>query len=267
MTETVGYRRNRDFVLFNTVGICAFTREQLVTAIFSLPTVPVSATVALVGIPAVIGAIENAELAALYNTATIAAIDGMPIVKLARKSGYQVERCSAPDFMGQLLRESIRRGKTHYFYGGKDETVLAKLRSNLERDYKGINIAGMYAPPFRPLSDEEEEALCGEINRLKPDFLWVGIGAPKQERWMADHRQKLGPCVLLGVGAGFDYLAGTLDKAPPWMERWCIEWLYRLAKEPRRLWRRYVLGGVKLLYYSLVLGDKLKPVPAPEAEG
>lgn len=108
----------------------------------------------------------------------------------------------------------------------------------------------MYSPPFRALTEEEDKKICDEINELKPDFLWVGIGAPKQEMWMWKHQEKIHNTVMFGVGAGFNFFAGTLDKAPKWMEKASLEWLFRLSKEPKRLWRRYILGGFKYLYYS-----------------
>lgn len=109
---------------------------------------------------------------------------------------------------------------------------------------------GMYSPPFRALTEEEDKKICDEINALKPDFLWVGIGAPKQEMWMWQHQEKINNTVMFGVGAGFNFFAGTLDKAPEWMEKASLEWLFRLSKEPKRLWRRYILGGFKYLYYT-----------------
>lgn len=245
------YRKERDFTICGAVGVCATTREEFVQTAFSLPTEPASATIALVGVPAVISAKENPDVAQMYAGVTMAAIDGMPIVRLGQKKGFRCERCAAPDVMGMMFAESVRQKKTHYFYGGKDDGVLAKLRENLEKDYPGIQIAGMYSPPFRPLTPEEDAAVCREINELKPDFLWVGIGAPKQEMWMWNHREKIHGTVMLGVGAGFDFFAGTLAKAPEWMEKASLEWLFRLAKEPKRLWRRYILGGVKYLLYSL----------------
>lgn len=150
----------------------------------------------------------------------------------------------------QRFEESVKQGKKHYFYGGKDEEVLKKLKINLEKDYPGIQIVGMYSPPFRALTEEEDKKICDEINELKPDFLWVGIGAPKQEMWMWKHQEKIHNTVMFGVGAGFNFFAGTLDKAPKWMEKASLEWLFRLSKEPKRLWRRYILGGFKYLYYS-----------------
>lgn len=252
MVGTEAYIKKRDFTVCGIVGVCATTREQFVKDVFRLPTEPVSATINLVGVPAVISAKEDPKVAQMYSNATMAAIDGMPIVKKGRKKGFTCDRCAAPDIMEPVFKESVKHEKTHYFYGGKNNEVLVKLRENLERDYPGIQIVGMYSPPFRPLTDEEDEAICKEINDLHPDFLWVGIGAPKQEMWMMNHQEKIHCCVMMGVGAGFNFLAGTLDKAPAWMEECSLEWLYRLSKEPNRLWRRYVLGGLKYIYYSIV---------------
>lgn len=250
------YQRKRDFTVCGVVGVCATTKEEFVKEAFSMPTAPVSGTIDLVGVPAIISAKENPKVAQMYASCSFAGIDGMPIVKLARKKGINCERCAAPDIMGMMFAESVKQGKTHYFYGGKDNEVLEKLRANLEKDYPGIQIVGMYSPPFRPLTEEEDQQICDEINGLKPDFVWVGIGAPKQEMWMWEHREKIHNTVMLGVGAGFNFFAGTLDKAPAWMEKASLEWFYRLVKEPKRLWRRYVIGGWKWLYYSAQ--DKIK---------
>lgn len=232
------------------LGFCALTIDQLVKAVFSLPTYPVSATVDLVGVPGIISAKENEIVADTYRSSTMTIIDGMPIVKIARRRGINCDRCAAPDIMPHIFTESVKQGKTHYFYGGKDNKVLVKLKENLERDYPGIQIVGMYSPPFRPLTEEEDRKLCTEVNVLHPDFIWVGIGAPKQEMWMKDHQEKIEGTVMLGVGAGFNFFAGTLSKAPEWMEKASLEWLFRLIKEPKRLWRRYVLGGAKWMYYK-----------------
>ena len=245
------YKRKRDFTVCGIVGVCATTREEFIKEVFSMPTKPISATIDLVGVPAIISAKENPKVAEMYASATMAAIDGMPIVKLGRKKGFKCDRCAAPDIMGMVFEEGIKQGKSHYFYGGKNDAVLTKLKENLEENYQGINIVGMYSPPFRALTEAEDNRICEEINELHPDFLWVGIGAPKQEMWMWDHQEKIQGSVMLGVGAGFDFFAGTLDKAPKWMEKASLEWFFRLVKEPKRLWRRYVLGGFKYLYYSI----------------
>ncbi|SET02141.1 N-acetylglucosaminyldiphosphoundecaprenol N-acetyl-beta-D-mannosaminyltransferase [[Clostridium] aminophilum] len=242
------YQRKRDITICG-VGFCPTTRVEFVREAFSMPTSPVSGTIDLIGVPGVNSAKADPKVAEMYASSSFAAIDGMPIVKIARKKGFNCERCSGPDIMGMMFEESVRQGKTHYLYGGKDDEVLIRLRTNLERDYPGIQIVGMYSPPFRPLTDEEDEKICSEINFLHPDFLWVGIGAPKQEMWMWNHREKIHGTVMLGVGAAFNFFAGTLDKSPEWMEEAGLEWLYRLTKEPKRLWKRYVLGGFKWLYY------------------
>ena len=252
MNKTVAaYRVPRDFVICDTVEFCATTVTNLTNRLFELPTEPVSASVNLVGVPGVVSAHDDPVIAAVYDAATMVVVDGAPVVNAARSLGLVCERCAAPDFMGPVLEESVRRGCTHYFYGGKNDDVLFRLRTNLETAYPGIRIAGMYAPPFRPLTDEEDASLCAEINSLRPDFVWVGIGAPKQEKWIEEHRGRIHNTVMLGVGAGFDFLAGTLGKAPKWMEGASLEWLYRLFKEPQRLWRRYMVGGVKWLAYSI----------------
>lgn len=251
ITMETKYQRPRDFRICGIVGVCPTTREEFVYEAFNMPTSPISGTIDLVGVPAIISAKEDLRIAEMYNSATMAAIDGMPIVKIAKRKGFSCERCAAPDIMGMMFSESIVQGKSHFFYGGKNDEVLEQLKENLEHDYPGIQIAGMYSPPFRALSEEEDKLICEEINRLQPDFIWVGIGAPKQEMWMWQHEEKIKNTVMIGVGAGFDFLAGSLDKAPKWMEKACLEWLFRLCKEPKRLWRRYVIGGVKFLYYSI----------------
>lgn len=256
--STTPYIKKRDFSICDTVSVCVTTNRECVEQIFDLPVEPVSATIDLVGVPAVISASESEEIKEMYSKATMAIIDGMPIVKRGRKLGFECDRCAAPDIMGPIFEESVKRNKTHYFYGGKDDEVLVKLRENLEKAYPGIQILGMYSPPFRPLTDEEDAAICREINELKPDFLWVGIGAPKQEMWMWKHQEKIHGTRMLGVGAGFNFFAGTLDKAPAWMEKAGIEWLFRLSKEPKRLWRRYVLGGFK--YLKLSMGHPTKKI-------
>ena len=244
------YQRKRDIKICN-VGISPTTREEFVKEAFSMPVYPVSGTINLIGVPAVVAAKESPQIAEIYESASFAAIDGMPLVKMARKKGFLCERCAAPDIMGMMFEESIIQKKTNYFYGGKNDEVLKLLRENLEKQFPNIRIAGMFSPPFRPLTEEEDKELCDEINKIHPDFIWVGIGAPKQEIWMKEHREKIPGSVMLGVGAGFDFYAGTLAKAPKWMEKACLEWLYRLLKEPKRLWKRYLIGGTKFLYYNI----------------
>ncbi len=241
----------RDFRICDTVSVSALTKAECVSKICNLPLNDKSATINLVGVPAIISAYENKEVKEMYDRATLAIIDGMPIVKVGKKLGFNCERCAAPDIMGPIFEESVKRKMTHYFYGGKNNQTLLQLCDNLRKTYPDIQIVGGYSPPFRELTVEEDNAICEEINRLKPDFLWVGIGAPKQEMWMWKHQYEILGTRMLGVGAGFNFFAGTLDKAPEWIEHAGLEWLFRLLKEPKRLWRRYILGGMKYMYLSI----------------
>src|SRR5699024_6262374 len=142
-----------------------------------------------------------------------------------------------PSYMGEILKISAQKGYRYYFYGRSEET-LEKLYQMLQHDYPGIQIVGMYIPQFRLLSEEENRPVEERINETKSDFVWIGLGAPKQERWMAEHQGKI-KGFMVGVGAGFDYFAGNISRAPEWMQKTNLEWLYRLLQDPKRLFGRY----------------------------
>ena len=181
------------------------------------------------------------ELRAIHNSSGLTTPDGMPMVWAGRWAGTAIDRVYGPDLMHAFFAEASRRGWSNYFVGGHPDvaqTLLARLR----RQYPDLVVAGHISPPFRPLRDEEELALVAEINAARPDVVWVGLGTPKQERWMARVRPLLHAPVLVGVGAAFDLVAGNVPQAPRWVQRSGLEWSYRLAVEPRRLWRRYLLN-------------------------
>ena len=191
---------------------------------------------------------ESEHYRTVQNSAAMALPDGGPLSKYSRFAGFRnAERVTGPDLMVELFRISAQKGYRHFFYGSTQET-LDDMRTALRRDYPGIVVAGMYAPPFRPLTEEEDQKIIALINDARPDFIWVGLGAPKQEEWMYDHRGALN-AVSVGVGAGFDYLAGHIRRAPRIMQVLCLEWLYRLLQDPQRLWKRYVTTNVKFLKY------------------
>lgn len=193
-------------------------------------------------------AYENKKYRAIQNGAAMALPDGAPLSIYSRRKGFvQAQRVTGPDLMLELFRVSPQYGYRHYFYGATQET-LADMRKALERDFPKITIAGMYSPPFRRLTDEEEQQAVWQINKAQPDFIWVGLGAPKQEEWMAAHKDKVSG-VMFGVGAGFDYLAGHIQRAPKWMQRMSLEWLYRLLQDPKRLWNRYITTNIKFFWY------------------
>lgn len=192
----------------------------------------------------------------IHNSAGLVTPDGMPLVWLLKLAGYYyADRVYGPDLMQAVLGTSCEAGYSHFLYGGT-EAVLAKLRRNLEHKFPGIRIVGSYAPPFRSLTPDEDLETVRQINASGADICWVGLSTPKQEYWMATHRGKLSPPVLIGVGAAFDFLSGTKQQAPRFIQRSGFEWLYRLATEPRRLWKRYM--HTVPLFAFLVLCQKLR---------
>ena len=179
------------------------------------------------------------------------AIDGMPLVWLGRwKSQAQVNRVYGPDLMLALCQLSIEGGYSHYFYGGV-AGVPELLAEKLQLHFPELKIAGSYSPPFRPLTAEEDAQIIERINRTSPDIVWVGLGTPKQDLWMATHRKQLAAPVLIGVGAAFDFHTGRVPQAPRWMQNAGLEWLFRLWQEPGRLGYRYLVYNP--LFVTLVL--------------
>ena len=177
------------------------------------------------------------------NGADMVTPDGMPLVWAGRLKGYaQIERVCGPDLMLELCAYSVSRGWRHYIFGGADG-VPAMLSSILTHKFSGLRICGAYSPPFRPLTSHEDEEIIDGILEAKPDIIWVGLGCPKQEKWMSEHAHRLPGIVMIGVGAAFDFHTGRVKRAPKWMQRNGLEWLHRLISEPRRLWRRYLISA------------------------
>lgn len=192
---------------------------------------------------------DDPSYRAVQNGAVMALPDGRPLSQYSRRKGFaQAARVTGPDLMKEMLRESAQKHYRHYFYGSTQET-LDILREKITRNYPGAVIAGMASPPFRPLTEEEDAAAVAAINEARPDFVWVGLGAPKQERWMAAHQGRV-HALMLGVGAAFDYEAGNIRRAPRWMQRCNLEWLYRLLQDPKRLFKRYFVTNTKFLWWT-----------------
>lgn len=198
-------------------------------------------------------AYEDAEYGKVQNGGIMAIPDGGPLSSVGRKRGHKnMSRTTGPSYLGEILKVSAERGYRHYFYGSTEET-LEKLYKTLEENYSGLQIAGMYSPPFRPLTEEEDRAIVERINEVNPDFIWIGLGAPKQENWMAAHQGKV-KGFMVGVGAGFDYLVGNIQRAPEWMQKNNLEWLYRLKQEPLRLFNRYWHTNWKFIWNACLRG-------------
>ena len=196
---------------------------------------------------------ENPAYCSIQNGGIMAIPDGGPLSSIGKKRGCEErERTTGPSYMEEIFKISVQKGYKHYFYGSTDDT-LNKLKMNLEKKYSGINIVGMYSPPFRPLNIDENIEIVDRINILKPDFVWIGLGAPKQEYWMAENQGKVRG-FMVGVGAGFDYFAGNIKRAPKWMQNNNLEWLYRLIQDPRRLFFRYLKTNMKFIWNAMILG-------------
>lgn len=184
----------------------------------------------------------------VQNSGAMALPDGQPLSIVSRKRGFsEARRVPGPDLMPAILDLSQKTGYRHYFYGSTEATLTA-LRAALMRRYPKLQIAGMYSPPFRELTAEEDEEIVRRINDSGADFVWVALGAPKQEWWMYEHRHRV-KALMLGVGAAFDFTAGTVKRAPMWMQRLCLEWVFRILRNPRRMLPRYMNTNFAFLYY------------------
>lgn len=196
---------------------------------------------------------ENEEYKNIQNNSALILPDGNPLSSISRKRGYkEAQRVTGPDLMGELFKISEEKGYKHYFYGSTDNT-LNLLKVKLKERYPKLNIVGVYSPPFKPNVTLENKEKLKEINDLKPDFIWIGLGAPKQEKWMSIHEDKLYG-VMVGVGAGFDYFADKIKRAPRWMQKNSLEWFYRFLQEPRRLFKRYFITNIKFIWNVYIRG-------------
>ena len=210
--------------------------------------------VTVTGVHGVMESQHDPELRRIHNAAGMVTPDGMPMVWISRWRGFkQVSRVYGPDLMLDVCRRSIHTGWRHYFYGGA-EGVADLLASKLQQRFPGLQVAGTFCPPFRPMNDQEDHALVEHINAARPDIVWVGLSTPKQEYWMARHLGRVTAPVLIGVGAAFDFNAGLKAQAPCWMQQSGLEWLFRLFAEPRRLWRRYLLNNTGFVFRILCSG-------------
>jgi len=194
---------------------------------------------------------RSEHLRRIHNVAGMVTPDGMPLVWLSHLKGYpNVDRVYGPDLLLAVCEHSLALGYRHYFFGG-GIGVPELLARKLQTRFPGLKVVGTWSPPFRPLTVEEDNQVVRMINASRPDIIWVGLSTPKQEYWMAEHIGRLSAPVLIGIGAAFDFHANIKKQAPRWMQRSGLEWLFRLANEPHRLWRRYLINNP--LFIILVL--------------
>jgi N-acetylglucosaminyldiphosphoundecaprenol N-acetyl-beta-D-mannosaminyltransferase len=202
---------------------------------------------------------DDPQYRVIVNNASMVTPDGMPVVWLGRRrAGTIVDRTYGPDLMKMFCGLSEEKGYRHFFYGGSSKANRL-LVENLQRLFPRLKIVGQYAPPFLALQQKEKPEVIAQINASSADVLWIGLGSPKQDYWMALHRAELDVPVMIGAGAAFDFLAGTKPQAPRWIQRSGLEWVFRLCCEPQRLWKRYLIGNTRFVW--LLFKNKfLKPV-------
>jgi len=206
-------------------------------------------TIAVTGMHGIMEAHHDRTFKNILNSSSLVVPDGMPIVWLARLKGHGLKRrVYGPELMTAFCEISANKGYRHFLYGGAPG-VAEKLAEDLTNLFPGLVIAGTFSPPFRPLTDEEDEEVIRQISAARPDVLWVGLSTPKQESWMDAHHHRLNIPVLVGVGAAFDIHSGRKKQAPAWMREHGLEWFFRLVQEPRRLWRRYVVYGSEFIFW------------------
>ena len=183
----------------------------------------------------------------VLNSADLFVPDGILVILVARLRGFFLrKRMTGPGLMWEFGETAGKKGHKYFIYGDTEDTLQA-LAAKLTEAYPGLKIVGLHAPPFRPLTPEEDEAVVRAINNADPDVLWVGLGAPKQERWIYEHRSRLKVPVVVGVGAALKYHSGMVRRAPSWIRNSGFEWLWRLLQEPGRVWRRVLIDAPQFL--------------------
>jgi N-acetylglucosaminyldiphosphoundecaprenol N-acetyl-beta-D-mannosaminyltransferase len=244
------------------VGVSAIDVERAVSAIGDWIDARAPHYVCVSGVHGVMESQRDAALLAIHNRAGLVTPDGMPLVWLGRLVGYRdMTRVYGPDLLLACCAKSEERGWRHFFYGG-GEGVAQLLVERLRARFPAMQVAGTYTPPFRALTDDEESTVARLIEESRADIVWVGLSTPKQERWMAAHVGRLAAPVLIGVGAAFDFHAGLKRQAPRFVQQAGMEWAFRLATEPRRLWRRYLYNNPRFLWLvaqQLLRGDRGMP--------
>lgn len=234
------------------VGVSALNMETALHQTESLLDRGGKGYVCVTGVHGIMEAQSDEAFRDILNRSFLTTPDGMPTVWLGRIHGFKdMSRVYGPDYMANLCERSVVKGYRHFLYGGKPG-VAEELQAELTRRFPGLQIVGTYTPPFRPLNSDEENDLRSQLESSKADVLWCGLSTPKQERFISSYYERMPVKLMVGVGAAFDLLSGNLDEAPDWMKRSGLQWLYRLIKEPRRLWRRYLLNNPKFAWLTLL---------------
>lgn len=252
------------------VGISALTLDSAVEAVLAAVSEKRQGYVTVTGVHGVSECQRDAELRRIHNESLLSTPDGVPLTWMGRLQGrrpQEMQRVYGPDLMLRLFERGQSSGLLHYLYGG-GEGVAPLLAERLAATFPEAQIVGLYTPPFRPLTEDEERQLAAELAALQPHCVWVGLSTPKQERFMAQFLSQYAaklpkPLVMLGVGAAFDFHAGLKPQAPAWMQRTGLEWFFRLQQEPRRLWRRYLKNNPLFVARAALQLSGLRKYPLP----
>ena len=240
------------------VGISALSMQSAVEQTEELLDRGETGYICVTGVHGIIEAQSDDAFRNILNKSFLSTPDGMPTVWLGHLHGFKdMTRVYGPDFMLNLCKSSVARGYRHFLYGGRPG-IAEELRGELIRRYPGLQIVGTYTPPFRPLNAQEEDGLRAQLAESQADILWCGLSTPKQERFMAAYNGRLPVKLMVGVGAAFDLLSGNLAEAPDWMKKSGLQWLYRLIKEPKRLWRRYLINNPRFIWLSFLQLSRLR---------
>jgi N-acetylglucosaminyldiphosphoundecaprenol N-acetyl-beta-D-mannosaminyltransferase len=238
---------NRRTILILGTPIDVLDWETAVARIAEWARINESRYVCICNVHSVVSTRSDPIFGQVVANADMTTPDGEPVAWMLRRFGVPSQtRINGPDLMWRYCAEAAARGEAIYLYGGTHET-LQILERRLEKTFPGLRVAGAWSPPFRTLTEEEDEADIARINASGAGTVWVSLGCPKQEKWMAVHRGRIN-AVMIGVGAAFEYHAGTIQRAPLWMQRRGLEWLYRLLSEPRRLWKRYLVTNTLFIF-------------------
>lgn len=211
-----------------------------------------SAYITVNNVHTIIEGVLKKDYGNIINNAFMAFPDGKPLSVIVKLKGAKsICRIFGPTFLTKTLELGQKDKIKHFFFGSSPE-IISKIKIVIENKYPDTKIVGMVSPPFRILTNEENEKYLTQINESKADIIWIGLGAPKQEIWMYENYKKLNHGVMIGIGAGFDYLAGNTSHAPKWMKDFALEWLYRLIQEPRRLWKRYLVTNTLFIVFVIL---------------
>jgi N-acetylglucosaminyldiphosphoundecaprenol N-acetyl-beta-D-mannosaminyltransferase len=233
------------------VGISAINLDMAIASVAEALDQQAKGYVCVTGVHGVSEAQRDPAFRAILNQSFLTTPDGMPMVWMGRWQGFrEMSRVYGPDLMLRVCEASQARGWTHFLYGGAPGVAEA-LQRRLEQRFPGLKIVGVHTPPFRPLAADEEQELVRQVAALKPHIFWVGLSTPKQERFMAQYASQLDATLFFGVGAAFDIHAGRIRQAPRWMQRSGLEWLFRLACDPGRLWQRYLVNNPLFILRAL----------------